>query len=160
MILAPNKYWHKIFFLSGPRYCDWGLIVVIAYYFQIWNKKEHIIMGPMYIETLYSRPDLFSLFFGRKALNSNQVVRRLKIDQVSHSAYGRSGKFIYFKHIRWFLVNTGLCKCSIFHKNTRLFVVKLLAVTWVPCILEHLVYIYIYILGFAEHPTLTSASDG
>ena len=30
----------KYFFLSCPRYCDWGLIVVIVYYFQIWNKKN------------------------------------------------------------------------------------------------------------------------
>ena len=46
-------------FLSCPRYCDRGLIVVRVYYFQIWNKKEHTIiinrvisshMGPMYID--------------------------------------------------------------------------------------------------------------
>ena len=30
----------KYFFLSCPRYCDWGLIVVIVYYFQIWSKKR------------------------------------------------------------------------------------------------------------------------
>ena len=50
----------KIFFLSCPRHCDRGLIVVIVYYFQIWNKKEHnnIVcrfisshMGPIYIQT-------------------------------------------------------------------------------------------------------------
>ena len=55
----------KYFFLSCPRYCDWGLIVAIVYYFQIWNRKEHIIiiisssssrvinshMCSMYIET-------------------------------------------------------------------------------------------------------------
>ena len=44
-------------------HCDQGLIVVIVYYFQIWNKKEHNIisrkvitshMGPMYIETFYT----------------------------------------------------------------------------------------------------------
>ena len=29
----------KYFFLSCPRHYDWGLIVVIVYYFQIWNKK-------------------------------------------------------------------------------------------------------------------------
>ena len=60
MILFPNKLWHKIFLLSCPRHCDQGLIVVILYYFQIWNKKEHNIiiskfisshMGLMYIET-------------------------------------------------------------------------------------------------------------
>ena len=42
-------------------HCDGGLIIVIVYYFQIWNKKEHIIsswvinshMCPMYIETPY-----------------------------------------------------------------------------------------------------------
>ena len=42
-------------------HCDRGLIVVIVYYFQIWNKKDHNIiisrvisshMGPMYIETM------------------------------------------------------------------------------------------------------------
>ena len=52
----------NIFFLSCPRHCDQGLIVVIVYYFQIWNRKENIIiisrvisshMGPMYIETPY-----------------------------------------------------------------------------------------------------------
>ena len=41
--------------------CHRGLIVVISYYFQIWNKKEHDIIisrvirshiGPVYIETL------------------------------------------------------------------------------------------------------------
>ena len=49
-------------FLSCPRYCDRGLVIVIEYYFQIWNKKEHNIissrvisnhMGSMYIETPY-----------------------------------------------------------------------------------------------------------
>ena len=61
MILSPNKLRLKIFSLSCTRHCDRGLIVVIAYYFQIWNKKkEHNIiiinrvinsyMGPMYIE--------------------------------------------------------------------------------------------------------------
>ena len=55
----------KYFFLSCPRYYRikyQGLIVVIGYHFQIWNKKEHNIiiswvirsnMGPMYIETPY-----------------------------------------------------------------------------------------------------------
>ena len=52
----------KYFFLSCPRHCVQGLIVVIAYFFQIWNKREHNIMisrvisshiGPMYIETPY-----------------------------------------------------------------------------------------------------------
>ena len=51
-----------MFFLSCPRHCDQRLIVVIVYYFQIWNKEEHSIissrvmssyMGPMYIETYY-----------------------------------------------------------------------------------------------------------
>ena len=58
MILSPNKKWPKIIFLSYVR----SLIVVIAYYFQIWNKKEHHIIisrvisshkGPMHIETPY-----------------------------------------------------------------------------------------------------------
>ena len=53
-------YVTKIVFLSCPMHSDGGLIVVIVYYFQIWNKKEHNIissrvisshMGPMYIET-------------------------------------------------------------------------------------------------------------
>ena len=47
----------KYVFLSCLRHCNRGLIVVIVYYFQIWNKKEHIIssrvinchMGPVYI---------------------------------------------------------------------------------------------------------------
>ena len=43
--------------------CDRGLIVVIVYYFQTGNKKEHNIIscrviighiGPMYIETPYT----------------------------------------------------------------------------------------------------------
>ena len=37
------------FFLS--KVWNRELIVVIVYYFQIWNKKEYIYMGPMYIET-------------------------------------------------------------------------------------------------------------
>ena len=49
----------KYFYLLPNR----GLIVVIVYYFQIWNKKEHSIiisrgisshMGPMYIDTPYT----------------------------------------------------------------------------------------------------------
>ena len=44
------------YFLSCPRHCDQRLIVVIVYYFQIWNKNEHIIsnrvisshVGPMF----------------------------------------------------------------------------------------------------------------
>ena len=52
----------KYFPLSCLRDCDQELIVVIVYYFQIWNKKEHTIiinsvischMGPIYIEILY-----------------------------------------------------------------------------------------------------------
>ena len=52
----------SIFFFSCPRHCDQGFIVVIVYYFHIWNKKEHNIiicrvinshMVTMYIETLY-----------------------------------------------------------------------------------------------------------
>ena len=52
----------KYFFLSYLSHCDQELIVVIVYYFQIWNKKEHNIisskvisshMGPMYSETPY-----------------------------------------------------------------------------------------------------------
>ena len=31
-------------FLSCPRHCDRGLIVVIVYYFQIWNRKEYNII--------------------------------------------------------------------------------------------------------------------
>ena len=51
-----------MFFLFCPRYCDQGLLVVILYYFQTWNKKEDNIiisrdinshMGPVYIETPY-----------------------------------------------------------------------------------------------------------
>ena len=51
----------KHFFVSCPRHCDRVLIVVIVYYFQIWNKKKHNIiisrlisshMGPMFFETL------------------------------------------------------------------------------------------------------------
>ena len=47
-------------FLCCPRNRDQGVIVVIVYCFQIWNKKEHNIiisriisshMGSMYIET-------------------------------------------------------------------------------------------------------------
>ena len=51
----------KYLFFSCPRHCDQRLIVVIVYYFQIWYKKEHIIissvisshMGSIYIETPY-----------------------------------------------------------------------------------------------------------
>ena len=52
----------KYFFLSCLRHCDQGLISVIVYYYQIWNKKEHNIiisrvischMGHVYIETPY-----------------------------------------------------------------------------------------------------------
>ena len=35
----------KYFSLSCPRHCDRELIVVQVYYFQIWNKKEHIIIS-------------------------------------------------------------------------------------------------------------------
>ena len=47
------------YFPSCPRHFDRGLIVVIVYYFQIRNKKEHStiisrvmssLMGPIYIE--------------------------------------------------------------------------------------------------------------
>ena len=63
MILSPNKHWSKIFFLSCPKHCDRGLIVVMAYPFRFWNKKEHKIIvsrvissqiGPMYIKTRYT----------------------------------------------------------------------------------------------------------
>ena len=50
----------KYIFLSYPKVCDWGLIVAVVYYIQIWSKKEHNIiiswvssshMGPVYIKT-------------------------------------------------------------------------------------------------------------
>ena len=44
MIVSPNKSWRKIVFLSCPRHSDRGLVVVIIYYFQIWNKKEQKII--------------------------------------------------------------------------------------------------------------------
>ena len=68
-ILPPNEQWRKIFLLSFARHCDWGLIVVMIYYFQIWNKQEHIIiiskvisshMGLMYSETPHIRKDINS----------------------------------------------------------------------------------------------------
>ena len=34
----------KYFFFSCPKYNDQELIVIIVYYFQIWNKKEHNII--------------------------------------------------------------------------------------------------------------------
>ena len=46
----------KIFFIFYPWHCDQGFIVVIVYYFQIWNKKEpniiccRVISSHMYIE--------------------------------------------------------------------------------------------------------------
>ena len=50
----------KYFFLSFPRHWDRGLIVVILYYFQIYEKEHNIIcrvinnhMSPMYTETPY-----------------------------------------------------------------------------------------------------------
>ena len=52
-------------YFSSPKDNDPGLIVVIVYYFQIWNKKElNIIIiwvissykGPIYIETLLRPP--------------------------------------------------------------------------------------------------------
>ena len=58
----------KYLFLFCPRHWDQGLIVVIVYYFQIWNIKEHNIIigrvinshkGLVYIETHYMcKPDL------------------------------------------------------------------------------------------------------
>ena len=60
MILSPNKFWLHIFFLTCPRHCDQGLLIVIICYFQIWNKKEISIiinrvisshMASMYLET-------------------------------------------------------------------------------------------------------------
>ena len=61
IILSPNKL-GCIFSISFPLYCFRGLIVVIVYFFQIWNKKEHNIIRSrvisshtrlMYIETPY-----------------------------------------------------------------------------------------------------------
>ena len=51
-------------FTFRPRHWDRSLIVVLVYYFQIWNKKEHHIiinrvhMGPMNIETPFRYPSL------------------------------------------------------------------------------------------------------
>ena len=45
MIFSRNKLWSKIFFHSCPRHCNREIIVVIIYSFQIWNKKEHIIVN-------------------------------------------------------------------------------------------------------------------
>ena len=105
----------KYFFLSCPRYCDWRLIVVIVYYFQIWNKKKHNIIssrvisshiGPMYIET----PCIYT--FTEWA------------EMVGHS----HGSNVYLDTLYIYIYWVG--------RNDR-------AITWVPCILRHLVYIQI-----------------
>ena len=53
----------KYLILFCPRLCDLGLIDVIVYYFQIWNKVKHNIiisrtisrhMGLMFTETPYT----------------------------------------------------------------------------------------------------------
>ena len=49
-------------FLSCPNHCDKGLILIIVYFFWIWNKKEHNVIfswvisshiGPKYVESPY-----------------------------------------------------------------------------------------------------------
>ena len=61
-----ERFWLQIscdakYFLSCPRHCDRVLIVVRAYYFQIWNKQKNTTLlvvvicshiDPIYIETL------------------------------------------------------------------------------------------------------------
>ena len=58
--LVSKTLWRKIFFLSSPRHCNRGLIVVIVYYSETAKNTalllvEHISshMDPMYIETPY-----------------------------------------------------------------------------------------------------------
>ena len=60
--LETNHSKLSILFVSCSSHYDRGLIVVIVYYFQIWNLKEHIIissrvinspMGPIYIKTSF-----------------------------------------------------------------------------------------------------------
>ena len=67
----------KYFVLFGPRHCQQGLIVVIVYYFQIWNKKEHnsiysrvisSYMGPMNIETPYESYKMNIAYYSIQAL--------------------------------------------------------------------------------------------
>ena len=52
----------KIFFLSCPRHCNQGLIVVV-YYFQIWNKNEHTILAELLAVTWY-HVYWFTLYLG------------------------------------------------------------------------------------------------
>ena len=54
MILSPNKSRRKIFFLSCPRHCERGLIILIVYYFQIWNKKRTLLWGELWAVTRVS----------------------------------------------------------------------------------------------------------
>ena len=71
----------KYFFLSCPRHCDQSLIVVIVYYFQNFNKKEHNIIirraiksqiGPIYIETPYSTSRCGSDNFSRETVSHQE----------------------------------------------------------------------------------------
>ena len=71
----------KYFFFSCPRHCDQSLIVVIVYYFQNFNKKEHNIIirraiksqiGPIYIETPYSTSRCGSDNFSRETVSHQE----------------------------------------------------------------------------------------
>ena len=71
------------FFLSCPKHCDRGLIVVIVYYFQIWNKKEHNIIsgriitscvGPIYNTTLYTT----EYWIVKNGISINQLITDAK----------------------------------------------------------------------------------
>ena len=64
MILSSNKYWRKIIFPLLFKALWSRIINRLLYYFQIWNKKEHIIdskvisshLGAMNIKIIFTNP--------------------------------------------------------------------------------------------------------
>ena len=97
----------KYFFLSCRKHWDWRLIVIIVYYFQIWNKKEHNIiissrvissyMGPMLIEILY----LYTYWVGRNNRAVTWVPCRLRHSIYPHIEWAEIIGQSHGSHVDW-----------------------------------------------------------
>ena len=120
-IICEAKY-----FLSCPRHCDWGLIVVIVYYFQILNKKKYnfIIsrvisshMDPMYIETPYING--LHLFWDSFEWFYHQLSCDAKYFSLLVGGRTAAGLWSAVSRTRWILFAAFLSNCVQFFFSIR-----------------------------------------
>ena len=107
---------HNIF-LSCPMHFDRGLIVFIEYNFQIWNKKEHIIIIRSGISScggLSTFRSLRDLLSGFVSTNTTKVLRACKQMECNNNKYQETNHLIIITNM--ILFTQPLRSGRIWHK--------------------------------------------